>query len=82
MTTPAVACAAAICWLARQPGLPKGALRFAVVSRHPVACDWCDWTSADLLRMVSEIEPHVGFSRLPTHEQRRLVAEAQGLVAV
>jgi len=83
MTTPAVAVAAAICWLARQPGLPGGALKWAVTHRHPGACDWCDWPSDDLLRMVRELDETEArrFSRETPGEQRRLVGEAQGGIA-
>ena len=84
MTTPAVAVAASICWLARQKGLPTTGyeLKRAVVERHPDTCDWCDWPLDDLLRMVKELDHDSlevrRFSRESRDEQRRLVAEAQG----
>jgi hypothetical protein len=79
VSPPAVAVAAAICWLSRQRGLPGGALRWAVVQRHPTVCDWCDWPLDDLLQMA-RFDPVEGsrFGRLQTSEQRRLVDEAQG----
>ena len=80
---PASMVAASICWLARQKGLPEVAeLRRAVVQRHPVACAWCDWETADLLRMVEDSwgntpDAIARFRRLAPIEQRRLVDAAQ-----
>lgn len=71
--------ACAICWLARQNGLPDiQDLRIEVSVRHPLACDWCDYPLPELLRMSSlDGAPGIGeFGRLPGLAQRRLVLKA------
>lgn len=45
---------AAICWLSRQPGLPRGyGLRWAVITRHPGPCPYCTRDAGELLAAIT-----------------------------
>lgn len=72
--------AAAVCWLFRQPGLPQ-ALRYGVGERHGLTCEWCDLPLAQLLELAEIPDGDASaraFVRYPRHQQRELVARAQG----
>jgi hypothetical protein len=74
--------ACAICWLARQPGLPEITdLRHEVSKRHANGCQWCEFPLSELIGWCSlAAAPGVAeFGRLPASAQRRLVIRAMGL---
>ena len=53
MDEPADGQAIALCWLARQQGLPViHSLRRAVAQLHDGPCDWCDFPLRELMRMI------------------------------
>lgn len=85
MTDPATAVAAAICWIARQPGIPTMAeeLKLQVVRRHPSTCEWCDYEPAALMDIIKDLDQAEAdrFQRLPRATQRQLVDRALGAVA-
>lgn len=72
--------AIALCWLARQPGLPAvHRVRQAVVQLHPEPCAWCDWPPAELLLRLDDVDHSAdrAWFAATSERRRRAIAEAQ-----